>query len=267
MKNYNKILEVVNKGIQLALDDFDNEEQIQNIKSKQVYNRDYTKECLDFMKDVIDLGLPSGTRWFKYNLGVDYKKLDSKPKKSIPEDWYGNYYAWGELEPKKLYTRDNYKFYIQDQWDGYLLLKYSNEDLHSFNYKADNLLQLQPTDDASYMRFNNPANIKFHIPTKAQFKELIEYTTKKLEHDYNGVTGLYGLTFISKINRKSIFFPGAGYYDGKSLDDKNLVTLWTSTLSGSPHNALDFCGNSSTPFSSNTRHCGYPVRPVVILKN
>ena len=48
MKNYNKILEAVNRGIQLALDDFDDEEQIQNVKSKQVQNRDYTKEYLDF---------------------------------------------------------------------------------------------------------------------------------------------------------------------------------------------------------------------------
>ena len=36
MKNYNKILEAINKGIQLALDDFDDEEHVQNIKSKQV---------------------------------------------------------------------------------------------------------------------------------------------------------------------------------------------------------------------------------------
>ena len=30
MKKYNKILEAVNRGIQLALDDFDDEEQVQN---------------------------------------------------------------------------------------------------------------------------------------------------------------------------------------------------------------------------------------------
>ena len=48
MKNYNKILEAVNRGIKLALDDFDDEEIVQNIKSKQVQNRDYTKEYLDF---------------------------------------------------------------------------------------------------------------------------------------------------------------------------------------------------------------------------
>ncbi len=50
MKNYNKILEAVNRGIQLALDDFNDEEQVQNIKSKQVQNRDYTKEYLDWQK-------------------------------------------------------------------------------------------------------------------------------------------------------------------------------------------------------------------------
>ena len=48
MKNYKQILEAVNRGIQLALDDFDDEEQVQNVKSKQVQNRDYTKEYLDF---------------------------------------------------------------------------------------------------------------------------------------------------------------------------------------------------------------------------
>ena len=62
MKNYNKILEAINNGIQLALDDFDDEEYVQNIKSKQIQNRDYTKEYLDLMKDeVVDLGLPSKT--------------------------------------------------------------------------------------------------------------------------------------------------------------------------------------------------------------
>ena len=39
MKNYKQILEAVNRGIQLALDDFDDEDQIQNVKSKQVKNR------------------------------------------------------------------------------------------------------------------------------------------------------------------------------------------------------------------------------------
>ena len=270
MKKYNKILEAVNRGIQLALDDFDNDE-VQNIKSKQVQNRDYTKEYLDFMKDVIDLGLPSGTCWFKYNFGVDYKKLDKTPEDSVPEDWYGNYYAWGELEPKYTYTRDNYKFYVKkyrsdDRYSGdYLLTKYTEQ---RFAYdKADNLLQLQLEDDVAYMKFNNPANIKFHIPTKAQFKELVEYTIKKEIWRFNGVPGLCGLLFTSRINGNSIFFPGTGYYDKAELDEKNLVTLWTSTLPDSQFYATYFYGNSTTPFASEIRVCGMPVRPVVTLKN
>ena len=94
MKNYNKILEAVNRGIQLALDDFDDDE-VQNVKSKQVNHRDYTKEYLDLMEEVVDLGLPSGTLWCKYNLGVDQNQL------SKPEDWYGDYYAWGDPKPNK----------------------------------------------------------------------------------------------------------------------------------------------------------------------
>ena len=51
MKTYKQILEAINRGIQLALDDFDDEDQVQNnIKSKQVQNRDYTKEYLDWQK-------------------------------------------------------------------------------------------------------------------------------------------------------------------------------------------------------------------------
>ena len=43
-------LDAINSGVRLALDDFDDNEQIQNIKSKQVYDRDYTKEYLDLVK-------------------------------------------------------------------------------------------------------------------------------------------------------------------------------------------------------------------------
>jgi hypothetical protein len=43
------------------------------------------------MDDVVDLGLPSGTLWCKYNLGVDPKYLAN------PINWFGDYYAWGEI--------------------------------------------------------------------------------------------------------------------------------------------------------------------------
>ena len=45
--------------------------------------------------EYVDLGLPSGTLWATCNVGA------SKPEE------YGNYFAWGETEPK-----DSYKWEI-----------------------------------------------------------------------------------------------------------------------------------------------------------
>ena len=172
MKNYNKILEAVNRGIQLALDDFDDDEQVQNIKSKQVQNRDYTKEYLDLMNDVVDLQLPSGTLWCKYNLDVNPNKL-SKAK-----DWYGKYYAWGELKPNKINERGKIYF----SWGNYKfgeghdkLTKYCNNPEYGLNEFTDNLTQILPEDDAAYQN-KKFYNYKFHIPTKEQFEELINNT-------------------------------------------------------------------------------------------
>ena len=219
MKNYNKILEAINRGIQLALDDFDDEEQVQNIKSKQINHRDYTKEYLDLLKyEVVDLGLPSGTLWCRYNLGVDQNQL-SKAK-----DWYGSYYAFGELKGNK--TNKNGKIYFG--WINYKfgnkynrLIKYCSNPEYGLNGFTDNLTKLIPEDDAAYQT-KNFYNFKFHIPTKEQCEELIKYTKNywvknydpnKLVHnpeDDEGIQGLNGRVFEGK-NGNQMFIPAAGY--------------------------------------------------------
>ena len=208
MINYKQILEAVNRGIQLALDDFDDEESIKNIKSKQVQNRDYTKEYLDLLRDeVVDLGLPTGTLWSKYNLGVNPNQL------SKAEDWYGDYYAWGELEDKsKQYIKYNwitYKFAKNGQSNN--LTKYVTDSTFGaydkrIGYILDNLTQLRPEDDAAYQN-KKLHNFKFHIPTKEQFEELIKYTDNYWVNNYNpnylkhnpeddgGIKGLNGRVF------------------------------------------------------------------------
>jgi hypothetical protein len=104
------------------------------------------------MEDVVDLGLPSGTKWFKYNFGVDYKKLDKTPINSIPEDWYGDYYAWGELESNKTNKEGNIYF----GWNNYKfgrygnLIKYCNKQRYGLNGFTDNLTELLPEDDVAY---------------------------------------------------------------------------------------------------------------------
>ena len=105
MNNYKQILEAVNRGIKFALDDYEDNDELQGQVNSKVSHQHGTKEYLDFVNDVVDLDLPSGTLWCKYNLDVDPTKL------SKAEDWYGGYYAWGELEANKpTYNWYNYKF-------------------------------------------------------------------------------------------------------------------------------------------------------------
>ena len=269
MKNYKQILEAVNRGIQLALDDFDDEEQVQNVKSKQVNHNDYTKEYLDLIKyEVVDLGLPSGTLWCKYNFGVNPNRLFKA------EDWYGNYYAWGELKRNKSeFKWQNYKF-----GTGYDLTKYCNDPESGLNGFTDNLTQLQPEDDIVYQN-KKFYNYKFHIPTKESCEELINYTNNywvknydpnKLVHnpeDDGGIQGLNGRVFEGK-NRNQLFIPSAGYHSGDDIkctgDDGS---LWTSNLCLDYNDLahyLYFDMDNINIYDYN-RCVGFPVRPVINL--
>ena len=268
MKNYNKILEAVNRGIQLALDDFDDEEQVQNVKSKQINHRDYTKEYLDLMNDVVDLGLPSRTLWCKYNLGVNSNQL------LTPEDWYGDYYAWGELETnKKEYNWDNYKF----GKDYNELSKYCNNRKRGLNRFTDNLTQLLPEDDATYQN-KKLYNYKFHIPTKEQLMELKNYTNKywvnnydpnKIEHTTNdgGIQGLNGRIFEGK-NGNQMFIPAAGHRSGSNIFDiGSNCNIWSSSLDlDNPNNAYYLYFNShNIGIIGCFRYFSCSVRPVINL--
>ena len=273
MKNYKQILEAVNRGIQLALDDFD-DEQIQNIKSKQVQNRDYTKEYLDLLKyEVVDLGLPSGTLWCKYNLDVNPNQL------SNAENWYGGYYAWGELEANKpIYDWDHY----DHGYGPYDFYKYVNNKEYAADdndNKVDNLTELLPKDDAAY-QFKKCHNFKFHIPTKEQCEELIKYTNNYWVKNYDpnktihnpedddGIKGLNGRVFEGK-NRNQLFISAAGYRDG---DDSNNVGfqcwVWSSNLYlDSPYRAYYlYASLGNIDMYDNNRCDGFTIRPVINLK-
>ena len=272
MKKYTQILEAVNRGIQLALDDFDDEEQVQNIRSKQINHRDYTKEYLDLMEETVDSGLPSGTLWCKYNLGVNPNQL------LTPEDWYGDYYAWGEIEDKskqgKEYNWKTYKFGKNE----YNLTKYCNNPKYGLKGFTDSLTQLLPEDDAAYQN-KKYYNYKFHIPTKEQFEELIKHTkffwiknydpnkTIHNQKDDDGIQGLNGKVFEGK-NGNQLFIPAAGYRGSSNIYNAgNRCQLQTSSLY-----SKDPRYNQHVYFNTNIvlvydvyRYFGYSIRPVINL--
>lgn len=135
----------------------------------------------------VDLGLPSGNLWAECNLGA-----------SAPEA-YGDYYAWGEVEPKQVYTYPNHKWYKEGA-PSLGFTKYNNED---------GKLMLEDEDDAVIQKLGNG----WRTPTLADFRELTnqKYTTIE-KTTLNGVAG-YQIT--SKRNKKSIFIPFAGFRNDK----------------------------------------------------
>ena len=283
MKNFNRhILEAVNRGIQIALDDYEDIEPNSSLShyNDVINNDDVIRHKIDLMKEVVDLGLPSGTLWCKYNLGVNTNQLIK------PEDWYGNYYAWGELEPiKNKCGWSNYKFGIRLN----KLTKYCNNPENGLNSFADNLTQLLPEDDVAYQNKKlHKHNFKFYIPTKEQCEELINYTNNYWVYNYNpywvynynqpnktihnqkgdgGIQGLNGRVFIGK-NGNQLFIPAAGcYYNSNILDVGSECYLWSSNLYlNYPNNAyfLDVDLNSIDIYDSE-RCDGFSIRPVINL--
>ena len=126
MKNYNKILEAVNRGIQLALDDFDDDE-VQNVKSKQVQNRDYTKEYLDFQnlinkfeterntsKDILELGELHKITGLKYKISLEQLYNFIRYYLNKTESLYHADLNW--IDTSGIYTMEN--LFYQSNFDG-----------------------------------------------------------------------------------------------------------------------------------------------------
>ena len=276
MKNYKQILEAVNKGIQLALDDFDDEDQIQNIKSKQVQNRDYTKEYLDLIRDTVDFNLPSGNLWYKCNLGA----TNPTETATWPHEWWGDYYAWGELEPKDDYNIYNYKHSEiihapkpNVPFDE-LFTKYCHNQKDGYKGYSDNLTQLEPEDDAVHVKLG----LKYYIPTASDFRELFNNTVQTLRIGYKGIKGLNGVELAGKEDNQRIFLPFAGYRvpkgvggDGTSSAEFTLY-LWTSSFKGEQTDTATNIVARQFEFESGWGKCwvnddkkrifGLPLRPI-----
>ena len=126
------------------------------------------KETMEY----VDLGLPSGIKWAKCDLG------ETSPEK------FGGRYSWGETWTKT--TTDYY--YFTDIVEGQYT-KYDSRDKRFF---------LEKEDDAAYLRLGEG----WRYPTWNEMQELIDNCTVT-ESTLNGWPGVM---FVSKINNNYIFF-------------------------------------------------------------
>ena len=194
--------------------------------------------------EYVDLGLPSGLKWAKCNVGA------------TSETDYGDYFQWGSTEPN---TADECNWADapfnngSDSYNKEYFTTHKSEWLDS----KDNL---KPEFDAARAIMGGD----WRMPTEAEFDELLSGTTNEWIEDYKG-TGVSGRQFTGS-NGTSIFIPASGYRSGSSFTDQgNDGNVWSSSLDTSnPDFAWNFNGDSvSADAVSNLRYNGFTVRGVL----
>ena len=177
---------------------------------------------------MIDLGLPSGTKWACCNVGAN------KPEA------YGDYYAWGDYTTRSTYNENTYIHYI-----------------NSYNYQNLGKDIAGTQYDVAHVKWGG----SWQMPSLAQRDELLRYCT----YTWTTKNGINGGKFTGK-NGKSIFLPAAGEYINSSLLSAGRYgSYWVSSHGGSYSytlNALYLSLSGSASWNSGRRWWGLSVRPV-----
>ncbi len=220
---------------------------------------------LPFLKDVVNLGLPSGTLWCMKNITAG-SGTSTTFVNSIYDN--GGYYAWGDVLA-----------YNQDDGNGNKKTEYKSST-YTWGDDIYTNSTLKDEYDAAYQ-------IEGHLycmPTYIQMKELYDNCTVT-NYTSTAYNGHYGLLLTSKINGNTLWLPAAGYRCNQgtmnglqSVNSKSHYwskTLYTAQSSRESAYCLDFSGGSldnhglmSEIFIDSgewydRRLCGKCIRPVV----
>lgn len=190
----------------------------------------------------VDLGL--SVKWASNNLGATVSRNAN--------DWYGVYYGWAEKNAKENYTDAGYDYGMPGN-----MTKYNATDHKEI---------IEAVDDVATVKLGTG----FRIPSLAEIAEL--YDTEKITREwvmnYNGVSGLNGMIFVSKVPGfvgHYIFIPATGYIDGTTTTGaETTINFWTNTVDASNlDNAIHaVITTSGCTTGSCERHIGHTIRPV-----
>ena len=213
----------------------------------------YAEETIQFTTDIgglcpdnnhphmIDLGLPSGTKWACCNVGA-----------SKPED-YGGYYAWGEITEKEYYGWQNYDYYSNLNGDDII----QANELNNLNY---NISKTQ--HDVAFVLWGE----SWCTPNSKELEELNNNCTKLYFYNHNGIEG----TLLTGPSGNSIFLPNSGFHYWEYLQEAGRMSISMSCEIGSedadsnPYTItiVYYCGVEETKVRHGNRMCGYTVRPI-----
>ena len=159
--------------------------------------------------EYVDLGLPSGTKWAKYNVGA-YSETDN-----------GLYFPFGgTVGLDSPYYEGNF-------------------DSHKLKFNGDKKATLHLDNDAAHIHMGG----KWHMPTKEQFEELLDEknTVSTWIYDYC-IREVSGRLFRSRINDETLFIPANGFISNHQyVQNGQTCSLWTSSIDfSSVYNCTDF---------------------------
>ena len=179
-------------------DDDDNNNDKPNNESPNSSTNGSTNSNGMKVAEAVDLGL--SVKWASWNVGA-----------SAPED-FGNYYAWGELEPKTFYQEVNYS-----------LEKYRTVTATQ-HYFTSLISRGNIADDVNYDVAAAKWGAGWCMPSKAQFEELLT----KCSHGPSTSNGVKGELFVGP-NNNTIFLPYCGKRTKETFGVGEYMCYWTST--------------------------------------
>lgn len=186
----------------------------------------------------VDLGL--SVKWATCNVGA------TKPEE------YGDYFAWGEVKPKGVYSWKTYKYCNGSR--NTFTIKYNNKrDYGRVDYKTT----LDVQDDVATVNWGS----NWRMPTKEEQDEL----RTKCKWVWTKLNGVNGYKVIGP-NGNSIFLPAAGCMYRRSLSNAGSRGFyWSSSLyTDYPSNAyyVFFLSDHVLWIIFGYRSYGLSVRPV-----
>ena len=188
-----------------------------------------------------------GIKWATCNVGAE------KPSDK------GLYFQWGDRKGYTIGEVGKAKFF---DWNDY---KHHNGKRLTKYTEFDNKQVLDLCDDAAFAYMGQG----WRMPTKDNFRCLIESTTQRWTYNYQ-CNGVAGMVFRDRTDAtKELFFPAAGHcVDGKVQSVGNIGNYWSmSIMIGNILGAYKMFSTNHFFHSDygNLRCCGLPIRGILTL--
>jgi len=195
------------------------------------------------LSGAVDMG--TSVRWAAFNVGAH-----------SPNE-YGDYYSWGEIEPKRVYEWNTYKYVYPGNAD--------NPRFKKYGPTIDRFDRLQIADDVAKQKWGG----KWRMPIKAEMIELID-NTKWITFTLRGVSGCVA---YSDQTKNAVFFPYNGYKSTEGLVDVELTSdLWAMDMLYTENSYFDYFNSPKFAYCMDiadqisvqkwARFIGFAVRPI-----